>query len=165
MLHRQVAVVITLLMFVIASLAGQEAIGPVTPKAPMTLDGYHKGLSTALKGDAVGKLWDKSDGPLRLDYFTTAQELSKRVPQVVIGPVTPKPIVNPKPPPAPVNPKPGPGPNPPAKPPTKKQFEDAFKDLQSALERASKANPGYRLPTESARDMQRLLDGLTIIKP
>lgn len=169
MLHRQVAVVITLLLCVIAGMAAQQPVGPVTPKPPMTLEGYEKGLSTALKGNAVGKLWEKSDAPLRLEYFTTAQDLLKQLPNgVVIGPVTPKPIASPKPSPAPVTPKPGPSPNPPPKPPTKKQFENAFKDLHGAVQRSSKANPGYQLPTESARDMQHLLDGLdglTIIKP
>jgi hypothetical protein len=158
------------ILYSVAAASAQQPVGPVAPKAPTTIETLDKGLSSAMKGDSVGTLWEKSPPAVRADYLQKAQDVIKGI---GVGPVPPNPGIGPKPGPVPTptDPKPAPNPGPvnpptptpsptPPPAPTKREFELAFKNLQDAIARASKSDPRRTLSPEMANEIQSLLDGL-----
>lgn len=130
--------------FVVGNISAQDAIGPVTPKPPMTVSAYEKALNTLLKDDASDKVWDKLDTTSLLQVIQDIETAKFDVQGLPVGPVVPKP---PKPKPKRQDSK-----------PTKQDLEAAFEDLHEALEQKSKMAPTLRLPDAGNKALQRLLE-------
>jgi hypothetical protein len=150
----------------LAKATDQAPVGPVNPKVQMTLEGSEKALATELGKGSDAKLWVATDTSARVTFLRRVERLKTDIQGLPVGPVTPRPPLGPgRPDPSPKSSPPNPGPNPIDPNPTKGQWDDALKELHSALQQKSRSNPDYKLPVGTARDVQAVIDTLATGKP